>query len=198
MIKHFLLLSLLSYSLFSQTTLCYKENLASLSLIETTTLKGEVCQDNKTTKDMNKLGWITKDIKVTPKDGLYSFVYIFEKKSSLKTMGLDVTLENLEKQKKTNILVGQIANGKKIYIKKCTSCHGNNGEVIPFGASTKLMESSYDDMRFDFNKIIRSDYASTTKYAMFSYVYNTTSNDLKDIVRYLNKINGTKNKVDEE
>ena len=137
----FLLLSLLTTnSLYAQQTLCYKENLTSISEIEYVNLDGGLCKGEKNLQDMKNDSWIIDDVKINPNNGTYSFTYIFKKYNQQ-----NVSSDNIEekinkvlaqrktkakKERKAKILLAKkqrVIDGKTLYESKCSSCHGIDG-----------------------------------------------------------------------
>jgi cytochrome c553 len=202
-------LTLLASTLgFSQTTMCFKENHNSMSTIENTKLDGGECKSTLSTNDMKEKGWKVDDIKITTKEGKYSFIYIFKKNSTPSNFALtnsNVTDEQLENRilkrieakkvqeiKEKNIeikLVNKIA-GKKLYTAKCQSCHGEKGEKSAYNVSLPLKEMSVDDMNYAIGQYTnRHDYGKGYQTVMRPIAANTTNSDLRKIKDYLDSVN---------
>ena len=100
----FLFLSLFVTNLaYAQQTLCYKENLSSLSQIEYVNLDGGICKGEKNLQDMKNDSWLIDDVKITPNNGNYTFTYVFKKynQQNLSNENLDEKInKNFRKKKK--------------------------------------------------------------------------------------------------
>ena len=141
----FLLLSLLTTStLYAQQTLCYKENLTSISEIEYVNLDGGVCKGEKNLQDMKNDSWIIDDVKITPLNEKYSFTYIFKKynQQNISSENIDEKINKILAQRKTKAKeerkekirlakAQRLIDGKNLYQNKCASCHGITAENKP-------------------------------------------------------------------
>ena len=139
----FLLLSLLATnSLYAQQTLCYKENLTSISQIEYVNLDGGLCKGEKNLQDMKNDSWIIDDVKINPLNGKYSFTYIFKKynQQNVSSDNIDEKINKIlaqrkakaKKERKAKILLAKkqrVIDGKTLYENKCSSCHGIDGNT---------------------------------------------------------------------
>lgn len=78
--KLLIFLALLTSSLFSQTIMCYKKDLASETINNSIKLDGSRCNGKNSIKDMQSHGWQLKDSKITQNDSSsYNHMYIFYK-----------------------------------------------------------------------------------------------------------------------
>ena len=197
LIKPFSLLTFLITSSFAQTTMCYKQNHTDFSTIESINLDGGLCNGNKSLKDMKKDGWKTDDIKI---DG-NNYIYIL-KKDEINMQNIDMqALENqIIKRLEQKDVASQIASkeekrikmsisGKNLYIKKCETCHGINGEKLP-GRSRAINKLNL----FDFTATIRdyvngSGYDRGTAFQMAQYASIMDTNDINNVYVYLQAIN---------
>lgn len=184
-------------NLLANSTMCFKENHPSLSTIEDTKLDGGECNSSKNLKEMKNDGWQVKDIKITPKNGNYSFIYIFTKKETILDEELEKKIiKKIEEKKllqKTKSLEYQeqkdISLGKKIYISKCAQCHGEKGEIKAYDSSEALKTLSYEDMNFAIRKYTFDfDYGNGNEIIMQPYARSINSEDLKKVHKYLQTI----------
>jgi len=202
---------MLSFSILTlnaQTTMCYKENHSNMATINTTKLDGGICNGEKSTKDMQKDGWTTEDIKINNND----YIYIFKKVTSANVNMEELenrVLQRIQKQnveksklKKEKIAKSKIQNGKKIFTQNCALCHGKNGEKTTYGKDP----INTLNLR-DFQTAIR-EYAtgertekrkadfggSVSPYAkiMVPYANNLNSNKIKNVYVYLQSIKASK------
>ena len=202
-------LTLLASTLaYSQTTMCFKENHNSMSTIEYTALDGGECKSTLSTNDMKTKGWEVDDIKITTKEGKYSFIYIFKKNATQSNLALvnsnvtDAELENrimkkieakkvqeIKEKKIEKILVNKI-EGKKLYTAKCQSCHGAKGETSAYNVALPLKDMSVDDMSFAIGQYTnRHDFGKGYQTVMRPIAANTTKSSLVKIKDYLDSIN---------
>lgn len=200
--KLLLILPIISIqTIFAQTTMCFKENHNSLSTIENIKLEGGECDGKYTLKEMKERNWLISDIKITPKDSSYNFIYIL-KKPEIKQSQASVNelknsvIEEIKNENKMKInkskneeLNKDILEGKRIY-QKCASCHGQKGEIEAYDTSEALNTLSEDDMKFAINRYTFSnDYGNGNEMIMKQYASNVNSQDIKKIYRYLKSIN---------
>jgi len=195
-------------ALFSQTTMCFKENHNSMSTIEATKLDGGECKSTFTLNDMKAKGWSVDDIKITTKDSKYSFIYILKKGTASTTLIApnanlnqkdleDKILKRLEdkksqeeKEKKIEKILKSKIEGKEIYISKCQSCHGEKGEKIAYNVGNALKDLSLDDMEHAIGQYTnRSDYGYGYNMLMKPIAANTTKTQLAKIKDYLDSVN---------
>lgn len=202
-------LTLLASTLtYAQTTMCFKENHNSMATIEATKLNGGECKNQYSIKDMKKNGWIVDDIKITPTTtGTYNFIYILKTKNSNSNFAINSTLTNkqleekilkrleekeIKKKKEQEIkkTLDSKLNGKKIYVNKCQSCHGNQGEVSAYNVAKPLKDMSSEDISYAINRYTNeAGYGKGYDIIMRPIAANTRSQDVKDIKAYLDSIN---------
>lgn len=187
-----------SINLLANTTMCFKEKHPSLSTIENTKLDGGECNSLKSLNNMKNEGWQVKDIKITPKNDKYNFIYIFTKKEAISNEELEKNIiKKIEEKKITQEKKSQedlekndITLGKKIYISKCTQCHGQRGEIKAYDSSEALNTLSYEDMNFAIRRYtFDDDYGNGNQDIMRPYASNINSEDLKKVHKYLQTIN---------
>jgi len=195
-------------ALFSQTTMCFKENHNSMSTIESTKLDGGECKSTYTLNDMKAKGWSVDDIKITTKDSKYNFIYILKKGSTSTTFATtntnlnqkqleDKILKRLEdkkvqeeKEAKIEKILKSKIEGKEIYVSKCQSCHGEKGEKIAYNVGNALKDLSLDDMEHAIGQYTnRSDYGYGYNMLMKPIAANTTKTQLAKIKDYLDSVN---------
>lgn len=184
----------------AQSTMCFKENHKSMSTIENTKLSGGECKDLYSLSEMKKAGWEVKDIKVTPKNDTYSFIYILNKKenNSLDKNLKDEIIQELKNEEKEkelikekNLAIKSYDDGMKIYKNNCASCHGVKGEKKVFGSDIALKDMTLDDIKYAIRSytIDDKDYGYGSQYIMKGYASSTTTNEIKDIYNYLQNLN---------
>mgnify|MGYP000096524443 CR=1 FL=1 len=189
---------------FSQTTMCYKENHNSMTTIESVKLDGGECNSQFSLKQMKKQGWSVDDIKMTPKDNSYSFIYIL-KKNQTNINNYALSNEELEKniikrldkrneKKKEALKVERksqlSAKGKQLYTTQCASCHGKQGEESAYNSSKPLNTLSYSDMQFAIERYTHDDdYGNGNQMIMRQYAPGLTIDKIKAIYVYLQSIN---------
>jgi len=195
-------------ALFSQTTMCFKENHNSMSTIESTKLDGGECKSTFTLNDMKENGWSVDDIKITTKDSKYNFIYILKKGNTSTTFANtnanlnqkqleDKILKRLEdkkvqeeKEAKIEKILKSKIEGKEIYVSKCQSCHGEKGEKIAYNVGNALKDLSLDDMEHAIGQYTnRSDYGYGYNMLMKPIAANTTKTQLAKIKDYLDSVN---------
>ncbi len=82
--KILLLLSVFLSSVFSQTVLCYKNNIVDANLNINIKLSGEECKDKFTVNDMKNNGWTLDDSKIVQNNSsTYNHIYIFKKETNI-------------------------------------------------------------------------------------------------------------------
>ncbi|WP_419770679.1 MAG: c-type cytochrome [Candidatus Marinarcus sp.] len=202
MLKKSLLTTCLLVSSFTfvqaQTTMCFKENHASMMTIESVALDGGECGSSKSVKEMKSTGWSVEDIKMTPGTTGTNFVYIFKKGSNNineeELMNkLYIKLEKEKKAKETKARNEQIqANieaGKRIYIKSCQSCHGEKGE-LQTNTATGINALSISDFT---TKMKEYKNGANSNIIMSPYGQATTSQDDVNIYFYIKSLNTPKN-----
>jgi mono/diheme cytochrome c family protein len=197
LIKPLSILTILITSSFAQTTMCYKQNFLDFSKIETVNLDGGLCAGKKSLTDMKNEGWITSDIKI---DG-NNYIYILKKDMP--------TMQNIDMQALENQIMKKLEqkevnsqkaakeerrakmslSGKNLYIKKCQTCHGINGEKLP-GRSRAIDKLNL----FDFTSTLRdynngSGYNRGTAFQMIPYANIMDQSDINNVYLYLQSIN---------
>ena len=195
-------------ALFSQTTMCFKENHNSMSNIEDTKLDGGECKSTFTLNEMKANGWSVDDIKITTKDSGYNFIYILKKGNTstrIVTSNTNLSEKQLEdkilkrledkkiqeeKELKIEKVLQNKIEGKEIYVNKCQSCHGEKGEKVAYNVGNALKDISLDDMEYAINRYTHdSDFGYGYNMLMKPIASNTTSADVAKIKAYLDSIN---------
>lgn len=76
--------------------------------------------------------------------------------------------------------------GKKIYMKNCASCHGENGEKRAHGVSRKLKDITADEIALGISGYSADpEFGSKLKYLMQPIAAKTTARDVGYIIAYL-------------
>lgn len=76
-----------------------------------------------------------------------------------------------------------IANGERLYNKKCKNCHGEKGNVRVFG-SRQLSSMSADEIEMSFRQYA-SDGGGKNRYLMKPVSNSTSLKQLRDIIYYI-------------
>ncbi|PHR71759.1 MAG: hypothetical protein COA66_08460 [Arcobacter sp.] len=194
----FLLLSLLATStLYAQQTLCYKENLTSISEIEYVNLDGGICKGEKNLQDMKNDSWIIDDVKISPNNGKYSFTYIFKKynQQNVSSDNIDEKINKILAQRKIKAKqerkekirlakLKRLTDGQTLYENKCASCHGIDGNTRTMH-SKKLSELH----EFDYFQKMKAYGVGAIKsplaYQMESIAQFLSDKDITNIYLYL-------------
>lgn len=202
-------LTLLATTLsYAQTTMCFKENHNSMVTIESTKLNGGECKNKYSLSEMKNNGWVVNDIKITPtSNGKYNFIYILKindinsnlsQNSNLTEKQLeDKILKRLEekeikekKEKEIEKALFSKIDGKKTYINKCQTCHGEKGEKSAYNVAKPLNDMSVDDMSFAINRYTNeAEYGYGYQLLMSPIAANVRVQDLENIKAYLDSIN---------
>ena len=209
LLKPITLTLLTTTALFSQTTMCFKENHPSMSTIESTKLDGGECKSTYSLSEMKDKGWKVEDIKVSTNDqGKFNFIYILKDSvetsanntfnSTLSEKQLeDKILKRLEekklkeqKAKEEKIKTASIDDGKLQYTAKCQSCHGQSGERIAYNVGSALKDLSVEDMSYAINRYTNeADYGYGYQVIMRPIAGSVRIQDLENIKAYLDSIN---------
>lgn len=185
----------------AQTTMCFKENHKKMSTIDDTKLDGGLCSSTKTAKDMQKDAWKIDDIKVDKTTKGFDYIYIF-KKDEIKYSKIDeaaleakilarLETKKIEEIKKSKIEKRYIKSesGKKRYLSKCQSCHGQKGEINAKGLARPLKDLTLEEFRMTIRDYMLGTYNRGMAYVMMPYAKIVTDNDVKNIYMYLQSIN---------
>lgn len=155
---------------FAQTTMCYKDGVVSPSIMETALLVGSDCQ-NKTIKDMQKDGWIIKDIQILKVNNKLNFVYIFTKAEVLAIKPLET------KEPEVNM-----PKAKEMFTARCSRCHKTNDLEL-----TK--HKIFDDFLFKLEQYGRDEIDGNNAYLMTPVANSLTEEDAKMIYLYIKSDN---------
>lgn len=203
LLNKLLLLSFATLSLSAQTTMCFKQNHKSFSTISDTKLDGGLCNSEKTYNDMLKDGWESSDIKI---DG-NNYIYIFKKQtntSSVNIADIEATiLKRLEIRKveaakaaKVEKRLNMSVSGKKMYIQKCKSCHGDKGELKANNTSRVISNLNLADFKLSIRDYKIGEYDRGRAFLMKPYALLMDSNDIKNVFVYLQSLKTQEEKVD--
>jgi len=194
----------------AQTTMCFKENHKSMTTIETVSLSGGECQNQKSVQDMKKEGWSIADINIDKKKDGANYIYIFKKEeaslSSIDEKALEEKILNrLEERKKQEIAtkkkeayIRKSKSGEKLYNNKCISCHGKNGEIKAKGVSRPIKDLNLQDFTLSIRGYNLGDYDRGMAFVMKPYATLMDSNDIKNVYVYLRSLKEKKEKTEKE
>lgn len=190
------LLSTFSTFAFSDITMCFKKNHEDISTIEDVKLNGGLCEGLKSQKDMQKDGWKIKNVKIKQDD----YLYVFEKenivlknntKESLKSEIITELEDKKQKEielTKKEIDLQEYEIGEKIYISKCSSCHGLKGEEKPYN-SMALNAITLEEFQDAIKGYKIGSYNLGNAREMKPYAIGYTAKDIDIIYNYILKIN---------
>lgn len=191
--------SLISTSLFAQTTMCFTKDVKDITVLENIKLNGGECKSAYSLNDMKKNGWEVSDIKINNND----YIYIFKKGSSVNWNGTSTNTEELEErllkkmeekrkkeieEKKALAEKELFSKTKKFYENKCQSCHGVNGELEP-GFSVKIKDLSKDKFLEAMDGYRINSYNKGSADQMKAYAMTTSEKESENIIKYLKSIN---------
>ena len=194
---------------FSQTTMCFKEKHDSIATIEDVKLDGGECDSMNSLKDMKNNGWKIEDIKITPKKDSYNFIYILKKQNdntqtNFENYNSNITsneieariIKKLENKREAEIKKIEIEKklksmslAKELYVNKCSSCHGKNGEIEAMNVSRNISKLSLDELQKTMRDYTLDDYDRGRAIIMKPYADFVNPEDIKNIYYYLQSIN---------
>ncbi len=199
------LVTLGASALVAQTTMCYKENLTTPSQSETIALDGGKCSGSKSAQDMQNDGWEINDIKISSSKTGMNYTYVFKKGNISNTaVGSNLSEEELtqrivarmnadqkqkQKEAKINRELKAIADIKSFYVKRCSECHGVNGELEARGTSRPLNTLSTDEMNLSIHGYDRDQYDRGLAFVMKPYANFATEEKIESIYHYLQSVN---------
>ena len=198
-------------TLLAQTTMCFKQNHKDMTTIENIKLNGGECKGAYSLNEMKKDGWKVNDIKISQgQNDTSNFVYILRKgetSTNFSNFNSGISQEELEnrllqkleqkrieerKQKEIEIKLTKIQDGKSIYESKCSSCHGQNGEISVYGVSKPMKDLTLDELEYSIRGYKRSEIDNGYGIVMTPYARSINSEDLENIFNYLKSINPVK------
>ena len=191
---------------YAQTTMCFKENHKVMSTIETTPLDGGECASSKSVQDMKKEGWSVEDINIQKTNLGTNYIYIFKKdmpqQSTLSEEKLEQRiLQRLEERKKVEIQVKKdeakqrmSRSGKKLYINKCQSCHGEKADE-KYGTSRALDQLDLEEFQTTLRDYMLGEYDRGQAFRMIPYANIMDGSDIKNVYSYIQAL---KNQKDEK
>lgn len=137
--KYIFYTMIISQLLFSDSTICFKNNWKNLATIEEQIFNGGKCKNIHTITKMKKLSWEVSDIKIIEKNNSFNFIYILKKNNSVKqTIDYKEIANNLKINEKNIEIEKNISDGKRVYNLNCKSCHGEIGELEPYNSSVAI------------------------------------------------------------
>lgn len=194
MIGKSILIGSCAVMLSANTTMCYKKNHLDPSSIETTYLDGGKCDGKLSVNDMQKSGYIIKDIKIHDATDGMDYIYIFTKsennldsKLSIKNQ-LQQIKEEESREKISEKEKNDLAQGKKIYLSDCVSCHGKKAELEAYNSSRKLITLSVDDMIESIRDYNLDQKDNGMAHIMKPYADSLVTQDVKNVAKYINTL----------
>jgi len=183
---------------FSDETMCFKKSHTNLETIETVKLDGGLCSGKNSKVDMQNKGWYVKNINI--KDDYYIYIFKKERKTiskiddnSKETIKSEIISElKMKKEEeiteiKKQINLKEYTKGEKIYLKKCSSCHGMKGEVKIVNTEA-LQNISLDRFKHAISGYRIGSYNLGNSSEMRPYSMIITTSEIKAIYKYLQKI----------
>lgn len=194
-----------STSLLADTTMCFKENHKSMSTIENTPLDGGICAGKYTVNDMKTKGWSVDDIKISQTATGMSFIYVLKTATATNSSSSNFTgnqaqmeaniLAKLEQKKvaeeKAKVeqeLKDTAVISKELYVNKCQTCHGTNGEKS-YNTSRPLKDLSVEDMQESIKNYKVGKVDSMNANIMTPYANFIDYKEIKGINAYLKELN---------
>jgi len=189
--------------LSASTTMCYKKDHFDPSTIETIALDGGECSGKLSVNDMKKDGYHVDSMKMQDSTNGFNYIYIFKNEvqkqqivSSLVTPVGGISDEQLTQQlnkirNKEKIEIEKIKikkakkNGKKLYISKCSNCHGKRGEKESYNLSRPLNSLSLDEMKISITDYVLGEKDNGMAIIMTPYANLVTEADLENIYNYI-------------
>ncbi|XPV68149.1 MAG: c-type cytochrome [Halarcobacter sp.] len=196
--KKLLIIIFSSLSLFAQTTMCYKENVTSMSGIDDIKLDGGDCQGDKSLNDMKELGWSVDDINITKANKGMNYIYILKNETQYSKNDIDKIeqkiVERLEKKKVEDkkrrikeIKIKMSREGKVKYVQKCQSCHGEKGEV-EYRTSRAINTLSLQEFITTIRDYDLRQYDRGQAIVMYPYANVLDSSAIKNVYLYLESL----------
>jgi len=194
--KKLFLLIFSSVALFAQTTMCYKEGVASMSGIEDMKLDGGKCDGQKSLNEMKDSGWSVDDINISKGDSGMNYIYILKNEQQYNASDIEQIEEKIvqrlekkkiedEKKRIAEIKQRMSREGKELYVTKCQSCHGEKAELNALGTSKPLVTLSLSDMILAINEFRRNERVSGNGLIMTPYAKTIVERDIKNIYSYI-------------
>jgi cytochrome c553 len=191
---------------FADETMCFKKNFTDLETINQVKLDGGLCLGKNSRDDMQKNGWSIKNIEI--KNDYY--IYIFKKindvskivevtrndmilkdsnisKKSIKEEILnELKIEKKREETKVKLRakIKEEEKGKTLYLNKCATCHGINGEKEA-GYSQALNSISLDSFKRAMNGYKIGSYNLGNGSEMRPYSEGITTPDIDAVYKYL-------------
>jgi cytochrome c553 len=190
--------------ILASSTMCFKKDHVDPSTIESVPLNGGECKGQFSVAQMKERGYNVKDIKITMGKNGMDYMYIFAQETVVlggenTTGGQALTKEQLkaylyeiqeeeEIAKKKKEELGNIVQGKALYISQCAKCHGDKGEKRAYNTSKPLNTMSYDDMAYAINEYDLDERTGGMAVLMKPYAVGLTEEKLKDISSYIKSL----------
>jgi len=189
-----LLASILALNIFAfaNTTMCYINNIKDISTVENKKFDGGECKGKYSISDMKKQSWNVDDIKISKKDDGFNFIYVLKKEilvSNVNNVDYDKLNDNIKNIKKEKEKIKNLEIGKRIYIKKCQSCHGDKGELTPYNTSSAINKFDLDTLQSTIRDYTMDERDNGAAMVMKPYADIVSPKDIKGIYEYLQSVN---------
>lgn len=189
--------------LSASTTMCYKKDHFDPSTIETIALDGGECSGKLSVNDMKKSGYHVDSMKMQDSTNGFNYIYIFKNDVQKQhTVGslvspvagisddqLTQQLNRIRNKEKIEIEKIEIKkskeSGKKLYISKCSNCHGKIGEKEAYNLSRPLNSLSLDEMKISINDYVLGEKDNGMALIMTPYANLITEKKLESIYNYI-------------
>lgn len=194
--KKLLILIFSSMALFAQTTMCYKENVTSMSGLENIKLDGGKCEGQMSLNEMKAQGWSIDDINISKTASGMNYIYILKNETQYSANDIEKIeasiIEKLEKKKledkKKRIKEAKermSRAGKVKYISQCQKCHGEKAELKAMGTSEPLINLDLKDMILRLGEYRRSARDNGNGIVMTPYAKTLEEREIKNIYSYI-------------
>lgn len=192
--KYIVSVLITSIALFANNTMCYKNNITDISLVENEKFDGGTCDGEYSIFEMKAKNWTIQDIKISQKGDKYNLIYILKKEeiigiSSSNEIDYEKLSKIVKKDKKKEKESLSIKNGKRVYNKNCKSCHGFKGELTPQNTSLAINTLSLEDFQYNMRAYSWGDQNKGFAMVMKPYADLTTKNEINNMFNYLQSIN---------
>ena len=157
--------------------MCYKKDHLDPDTIETIPLKGGVCDEKRSVRDMQNDGYKVEDIRISNGIEGLNYTYIFIKDSSTKkSIPKSAKLEINDKV--------DIKAGEKLYNKTCVTCHGD-GTISAYNAARPLATLSVEQIEESIRDYGLDEKDNGMAILMKPYANSLIDEDIVNVAAYI-------------